>query len=56
MSKTTSKSVTSIRPADVARVQGTVAKQHHGQVPKGSYVGRMQRTVAVAPPVQKTGK
>lgn len=56
MSKTTSKPVTPIRSADVARVQGAVARQHEGQVPKGSYVGRMQRTVAVTPPVKKTGK
>lgn len=30
----------------VARVQGVVARQNGGGVPKGSYVGRMQRTVA----------
>ena len=29
----------------VARVQGAVAKQHGGGVPKGSYVGRLQCTV-----------
>ena len=56
MSKTTSKSVTPIKSSDVARVQRAVARQHEGQVPKGSYVGRMPRTVAVAPPVKKTGK
>ena len=33
-------------PAVVARVQGAVAVQNGGQVPKGSYVGRMQRVVA----------
>ena len=36
--------------AFVARVQGAVAHQNGGGVPKGSYVGRMQQTVA------KTGK
>ncbi len=36
--------------AAVARVQGAVARQNGGGVPKGSYVGRMQQTVA------KTGK
>ena len=36
--------------AVVARVQGAVACQNGGGVPKGSYVGRMQQTVA------KTGK
>lgn len=30
----------------VARVQGAVAKEHGGGVPKGSYVGRLQGTVA----------
>lgn len=47
-SKSSSKSIT---PAAVARVQGAVAAQNGGQVPKGSYVGRMQRVVAqsVAP-------
>lgn len=33
----------------VARVQGAVARQNGGGVPKASYVGRMQRTVAKAP-------
>lgn len=33
----------------VARVQGAVAHQNGGGVPKGSYVGRMQQTVAKAP-------
>lgn len=35
-------------PAAVARVQGAVARQNGGGVPKGSYVGRMQNTVAKA--------
>lgn len=35
-------------PAAVARVQGAVARQNGGGVPKGSYVGRMQSTVAKA--------
>lgn len=33
----------------VARVQGAVARQNGGGVPKASYVGRMQQTVAKAP-------
>jgi hypothetical protein len=53
MSKTPSKPVTPIRPADVARIQRVVAKQHGGEVPKGNYVGRMQRVIAVAPPAEK---
>ena len=56
MSKTTSKRVTPTLPADVARMQSAVAKQHGGQVSKGSYVGRMQRTIALAPSAPKTGK
>lgn len=39
---------TTTQPA-VARVQGAVARQNGGGVPKGSYVGRMQQTVAKAP-------
>jgi hypothetical protein len=35
-------------PGAVARVQGAVARQNGGGVPKGSYVGRMQQTVAKA--------
>lgn len=31
---------------DVTRIQSTVSKQHGGQLPKGSYVGRMQAVVA----------
>jgi len=30
-------------PADASRVQSTVASQNNGVVPKGSYVGRLQR-------------
>lgn len=46
--RSSAKSPTS--PAVVARVQSGVARQNGGGVPKGSYVGRMQQTVA------KTGK
>lgn len=35
-------------PMVVARVQSTVAKQHGNGVPRGSYVGRMQRAAAKA--------
>lgn len=31
---------------DVARIQSVVSKQYGGQLPKGSYVGRMQAVVA----------
>lgn len=30
-------------PVDATRVQGIVAGKHGGQVPKGNYVGRLQR-------------
>jgi len=56
MSKTPSKAAKLIQPADVSRVQAAVARQHQGQVPKGSYVGRMQRTVAVVPTAKKADK
>lgn len=46
-SKPSSKPTT---PAVVARVQSAVAIKNGGQVPKGSYVGRMQRTVAKQSP------
>lgn len=36
-------------PATVARVQGAVADRNGGGVPRGSYVGRMQKTVAKRP-------
>ena len=42
--------------AAVARVQSAVATQHGGGVPKGSYVGRMQRTVAQAQPKSGSSK
>ena len=45
MSKSKSSS-NSTTPAVVARVQRAVAIQNGGQVPKGSYVGHMQRTAA----------
>lgn len=32
--------------ADLQRVQGAVARKGGGEVPKGSYVGRMQRHIA----------
>lgn len=35
-------------PAAVARVQSAVARQNGRGVPKGSYVARMQNTVAKA--------
>ena len=41
--KPTSK--TPLTASAVARVQGAVARQHQGQVPKGSYVGRLQSTL-----------
>ena len=41
--------VKSTTQSAVARVQGVVARQNGGGVPKGSYVGRMQQTVAKAP-------
>lgn len=36
-----------ITDADVSRIQGAVARTHGGRTPKGSYVGRLQRKVAV---------
>ena len=37
-----------ITPADVSRIQGAVARTHGGGgTPKGSYVGLLQRQVAV---------
>ena len=39
----------STTPSVVARVQRAVAINNGGQVPKGSYVGRIQRTVAQQP-------
>ena len=33
-------------PKAAARVQGAVAKQGNGNIPKGSYVARMQRAAA----------
>lgn len=43
----TSSSPKPITPADVSRIQGAVARTHGGGTPKGSYVGRLQRQVAV---------
>lgn len=36
-------------PAVSARVQGAVAKQNGGGVPKGSYIGRLQHAAADSP-------
>lgn len=33
-------------PAAAARVQSVIARQNGGGVPKGSYAGRLQQTVA----------
>lgn len=48
MSKSKGKSSTikPTSPADASRVQGAVASKHGGQVPKGSYVGRLQGAAA----------
>lgn len=32
-----------VTPQDAARMQSTVAKGTNGQIPKGHYVGRIQR-------------
>lgn len=34
---------------DIARIQGAVAKKNNGKVPKGSYVGRIQKVVSRQP-------
>lgn len=44
------KSKTPITPAAVKRTQSATAKKHEGMVPKGAYVGRMQRALATAAP------
>lgn len=44
----TSASPKPITPADVSRMQRAVARTHGGGTPKGNYVGRLQRQVAVA--------
>lgn len=36
-----------------ARVQRAVATKNGGQIPKGSYVGRMQRTAALPKPTRR---
>lgn len=43
----TSASPKPITSADVSRIQRAVASTHSGSTPKGSYVGRMQRQVAL---------
>jgi hypothetical protein len=48
------RTATPTTPAAVARAQSAVARANNGVVPKGSYVGRMQRAVASSPP--KPGK
>lgn len=42
--------------AAVARVQSAVATRHGGAVPKGNYVGRMQRAVAQTQPKNGNSK
>ena len=42
--------------AAVARVQRALATQHGGGVPNGSYVGRLQRTVAQTQPKKGSSK
>lgn len=46
MTKSPSQPKHALRTSDVARIQGAVAKSLDGKVPKGSYVGRLQRVVA----------
>ena len=46
MTKTTSQPKHAIRASDVARIQGAVAKPLGGNIPKGNYVGRLQRAIA----------
>ncbi len=36
----------STTPADASRAQSAVARENGGQVPKGSYVGRLQGAAA----------
>ncbi|MGL5110216.1 MAG: hypothetical protein ACRC7J_14295 [Vibrio ordalii] len=47
------KSKTPMTPEAAARIQGNVAKQNDGKVPKGDFVGRAQRAAANN---QKTSK
>ncbi|BCO28252.1 hypothetical protein MIZ03_3152 [Rhodoferax lithotrophicus] len=54
MTKTTSQPKHAIRSSDVARIQGAVAKPLGGQIPKGNYVGRLQRVVAGQTTPKKT--
>jgi len=54
MTKTTSQPKHAIRSSDVARIQGAVAKPLGGQIPKGNYVGRLQRVVAGQTAPKKT--
>jgi hypothetical protein len=46
----------STTPAVVARVQRAVSINNSGQVPKGSYVSRMQQTIAQQPPATGSKK
>jgi len=55
MTKTTSQPKHAILFSDVARIQGAVANPLGGQIPKGNYVGRMQRAAA-APVAPKKAK
>ncbi len=43
---TASKSTTPMTQAAVARIQAATARTNGGQVPKGSFAARAQRTVA----------
>lgn len=54
MTKNTSQPKYAIRSNDVARIQGAVAKPLGGQIPKGNYVGRMQRAAAAPVASKKT--
>lgn len=57
MSKPPAKSNRAVVPTTmeaVRRAQSAVAKKHNGQVPQGSYVGRLQRTVAKSTPQAAT--
>lgn len=54
MTQTTSQPKRTIDSSDVARIQGAVAKPLNGQIPKGNYVGRLQRVVAGQTAPKKT--
>ncbi len=54
MTKTTSPPKHAIQATDVARIQGAVAKPLGGRIPKGNYVGRLQRVVAAQTAPKRT--